>query len=464
MLLAAFVLPHPPLAVPAVGNGQENGIEKTLSSLEQAASEIAALKPESIIFVTPHSVSYSDYIHISPGDRAEGDLGSFAAKKISFNKEYDTKLISVIEKSASKANIYAGTMGEKDNRLDHGVMVPMWFIDKAYPHYKCIRISHSGMDNLTHYKFGQCIAEAIQEAGRRVVLIASGDLSHKLKTDGPYGFSEEGPEYDKKITQALANADFLDMLNISGGLRDRAGDCGYRSFLIMAGCFDKQSVRSNLLSYEGPFGVGYAVASFYPEHTDESRDFGRLYTEHMLKESENAKNAEDAYRSLARRSLEYAVNNGSNLSLPADEFDKLPEEIRLSKAGTFVSLHKGGQLRGCVGTISAATDNIADEIIQNAVSAGLHDNRFEPVTVDELPLLTYKVDVLGEAEDIGGPEELNVREYGVIVTSGRKRGLLLPNLEGVDTVDEQIAIARQKAGIAEKEKISLQRFKVTRHE
>jgi len=463
-MFAAFVLPHPPLAVPAVGNGQENGIEKTLNSLEQAASEIAALKPDTIIFVTPHSVSYSDYFHISPSDRAEGDLGSFGAEKISFSREYDTQLVSAIEKSTSKANIYAGTMGEKDNRLDHGVMVPMWFIDKVYPNYKCIRISQSGMDNLTHYKFGQCISEAIQEVGRRVVLIASGDLSHKLKTDGPYGFVEEGPKYDNEITQALAGANFLDMLNISGVLRDQAADCGHRSFLIMAGCFDKQSVRGNLLSYEGPFGVGYAVASFYPEHTDESRDFGHIYSEQMLKASKDAKNAEDAYRSLARKSLEYAVNNGSNLKLSPEEFDKLPEEIRLSKAGAFVSLHKGGQLRGCVGTISAATDSVADEIIQNAVSAGLHDNRFEPVTVDELPWLTYKVDVLGDPEDIRGPEELDVREYGVIVTSGRKRGLLLPNLEGVDTVDEQIAIAQRKAGISEKENISLQRFKVTRYE
>ena len=463
-MLAAFALPHPPLAIDRVGRGQEKQIQTTLDSYEQIASEIANLQPETIIYVTPHNISYADYFHISPGETAKGDFGAFGVKGVSLQVGYDKPLISAIEKKAKLAGIHAGTKGEKDNRLDHGVMVPMWFIDKAYPNYKCVRISQSGMDNFTHYKFGQCIEQAVKDENRRAVLIASGDLSHKLKADGPYGFAKEGPEYDKSITQALSSADFLAVFNISEKLRDRAADCGYRSFLIMAGCFDKQGVRANLLSYEGPFGVGYAAASFYPEGKDEQRDFAGLYAEQAQRAAEAAKKAEDAYRSLARKSLEHTVKNRSDLKLSPDELASLPDEMKNKRAGTFVSLHKNGQLRGCVGTISATTKSVADEIIQNAISAGLHDNRFEPVAEEELPWLTYKVDILGDAEDIDSPNELDVKRYGVIVTSGRKRGLLLPNLEGVDTVGEQIAIARRKAGISEKEKITLQRFEVIRHE
>ena len=463
-MTAAYALPHPPLAVENIGRGQEKDIKKTLQSFERIAKEIADIKPETIIFITPHNVSYADYFHISPGDTAKGDFGQFGAKNVSFQKEYDKALISAIERYASQAGIYAGTLGEKDNRLDHGVMVPMWFIDKSYSNYKCVRISQSGMDPLTHYQFGQCIAQAVKDEGRNVVLIASGDLSHKLKTDGPYGYAEEGPVYDTYITEALDKADFMALFSLPEKLHERAADCGYHSYLIMAGCFDKQIVKSSLLSYEGPFGVGYAAASFYPNGIDESRCFGLMYEKQILTETEEAKSTEDAFRSLARKSLEYAVNNGVSLRLAQDEYLNLPDEMRNTKAGTFVSLHKAGQLRGCVGTISATTNCIADEIIQNAVSAGLHDNRFEPVTPDELIWLTYKVDVLGDAEDIDSAAELDVKQYGVIVTNGMKRGLLLPNLEGIDTVDEQIAIARRKAGISENERITLQRFEVTRHE
>jgi len=463
-MLAAFALPHPPLAVNRVGRGQEKDIEKTLQAFEKIASEIAEIQPETIIFITPHNTSYADYFHISPGDAAKGDFGSFGAKDASFKKMYDKPLISAIERRAAQAGIFAGTRGERDSRLDHGVMVPMWFIDKAYTDYKCVRISQSGMEPLIHYQFGKCIEQAVEDEHRRAVLIASGDLSHKLKTDGPYGFTEEGPEYDAYVTNALKEADFMAIFNVPEKLRDRAADCGYRSYLIMAGCFDRQKVKANLLSYEGPFGVGYAVVSFYPGGADDARDFERIYAEQTLKAAAQAKNAEDAYQSLARKSLEHMVINRREFKPGPDGYKNLPGEMKNTRAGVFVSLHKNGQLRGCIGTISATANCIADEIIQNAISAGLHDSRFQPVTADELPRLTYKVDVLGDAEDISDPAELDVKRYGVIVTNGKRRGLLLPNLEGIDTVQEQIAIAKRKAGIGDNEKITLQRFEVIRHE
>jgi len=184
------------------------------------------------------------------------------------------------------------------------------------------------------------------------------------------------------------------------------------------------------------------------------------FEETTLAESRDRQRTEDEYRSLARQSLEYKVRNGGDLPLPKG----LPGELLSNKAGVFVSLHKNGRLRGCVGTIGPTTGHIADEIIQNAVSAGLNDNRFEQVTEAELPFLTYKVDVLSAPEPISGPDELDVVRYGVIVSSGYKRGLLLPDLDGVDTVEEQIRIARSKAGISAGEKIKLERFEVIRHE
>ena len=172
---------------------------------------------------------------------------------------------------------------------------------------------------------------------------------------------------------------------------------------------------------------------------------------------------EDAYVSLARRSLEHYVRTRRMISLDTVK-DELPEEMLDTRAGTFVSIHKNGALRGCIGTIGPVCRNVAEEIIQNAVSAGIHDPRFPSVMEEELCRLVYSVDVLGETQPISGTEELDVKHYGVIVTKGQRRGLLLPNLDGVDTVEEQLEIAKQKAGIdADDMDVRLERFQVIRH-
>ena len=146
-----------------------------------------------------------------------------------------------------------------------------------------------------------------------------------------------------------------------------------------------------------------------------------------------------------------------------DKWSDMDDEMFTRRAGTFVSIHKDGALRGCIGTILPTTSCIADEIMQNAISAGTNDPRFPMIKEDELPYLEMSVDVLDEPEPIDSPDQLDVKRYGVIVTHGRKRGLLLPNLDGVDSIEQQIDIARQKAGIYEDEDYSLERFEVIRH-
>ena len=143
--------------------------------------------------------------------------------------------------------------------------------------------------------------------------------------------------------------------------------------------------------------------------------------------------------------------------------EDLPAELLQRRAGAFVSIHKQGQLRGCIGTIGPTRDCLAREIVENAVSACSRDPRFDPVRPEELKWLEIHVDVLGEPEDISSEAELDVKRYGVIVSSGHRRGLLLPDLDGVDTPEEQVAIARRKGGIGPKEKVRLQRFEVVRH-
>jgi AmmeMemoRadiSam system protein A len=170
---------------------------------------------------------------------------------------------------------------------------------------------------------------------------------------------------------------------------------------------------------------------------------------------------QDPYVMLAKETLELYVRTGKRPDI--HDYD-LPKEMTDKKAGVFVSIKtKAGQLRGCIGTIYPYAKNIAEEIVNNAISAGTRDPRFYPVREEELSDLVYSVDVLMEPEKIESLNELDVKKYGVIVRKGFRSGLLLPDLEGVDTPEDQVRIALMKAGIGPHENYTMERFEVVRH-
>ena len=466
-ILAGFMVPHPPMIVPAVGRGSEKQVEKTTRAYEQVAEEIAALQPDTIIITSPHATMYADYFHISPGKGARGDFGQFRARQESFQVDYDMELTALISALAREKGFPAGVMGERDKKLDHGTMVPLYFIRKAYPAVdaqtrvcRIVRIGLSGLPLTEHYRLGQMIREAVDTLGRRAVFVASGDLSHKLQSYGPYGYAAEGPQYDERIMDVCSRAAFGELFDFEESFCEKAAECGHRSFVIMAGAFDGLSVKAAQLSHEDVTGVGYGICTFYPGEPDDGRHFLAQYLVKAQEKLTTARAQEDPYVQLARKTVEMYVRDRVRPEVPED----LPTEMLATRAGAFVSIHEHGKLRGCIGTISPVRSCVAQEIIDNAVSASTRDPRFDPITADELEWLEISVDVLGAPEPIGSPAELDVKRYGVIVTKGTKRGLLLPDLDGVDTVEQQIAIAKSKAGIGEWERnVQLERFEVVRH-
>jgi AmmeMemoRadiSam system protein B len=262
---AAFIVPHPPLIVPQIGRGEEKKVSATISAYQQAAEQIAEIKPETIIISSPHSVMYYDYFHISPGAGAQGSFERFRAPQVKFNEQYDEALVKRICEIADREGFPCGTKGERDSELDHGTMVPLWFIRNKYKGGKIVRIGLSGLPYKDHYKLGQIIAEAVDSEKSNIVIIASGDLSHKLQDYGPYGFAKEGPEYDKKIMDVMGRAAFDELLEFDEDFCDRAAECGHRSFVIMAGAWDGSKVTPKVYSHEDVTGVGYGICSFYPE-------------------------------------------------------------------------------------------------------------------------------------------------------------------------------------------------------
>jgi len=456
---AAFMVPHPPMIIPEVGRGSEAQIKETTRAYEQIAGEIAACKPETIIIISPHSIMYSDYFHISPGRRAKGSFVEFGAGQVKFTEDYDEELVNQICLTAAEEQFPAGTLGERSAKLDHGTMVPLFFIRRAYDDFRIVRIGLSGLPLTDHYRFGMMIREAVEAVGRRTVIVASGDLSHKLQEYGPYGYAAEGPEYDRRVMDVCGRAAFGELLTFDEVFCEKAAECGHRSFVIMAGAFDGIQVRGKALSHQDVTGVGYGICTFYPEGEDAERYFLEKHLQKKEEELSAQAAKSDSYVRLARKSLEAYIRNRKTIPVP----DDLPEEMLKTRAGAFVSIHKHGKLRGCIGTIAPTAENVAKEIIRNAISASTQDPRFDPVTEEELKWLEINVDVLGEPERISSLAELDVRRYGVIVSCGHKRGLLLPDLDGVDTPEQQVSIAMKKGGIRENEPYVLERFEVVRH-
>ncbi|SHI33424.1 AmmeMemoRadiSam system protein A [Parasporobacterium paucivorans] len=437
-IVQTFIVPHPPLIIPAIGEGRETEIQATIDAYHEIAREIARIKPDTIILTSPHSAFLPDYIHISPGESASGDFSQFGCPKVRMSVQYDSDFAWKLSLLAESKGIPAGTQEERDPSLDHGVLVPLFFVNKYYKDYRLVRIGISGLSYETHYELGICIAEIAEQSDKKTVFIASGDLSHVLKKDGPYGYQKEGPAFDKQVTDIIRSGKIHEFLDFPEDFSSRAAECGLRSFIMMAGSLDGRNLVSKLLSYEGPFGVGYAVGSFKPEQDV----------------------VEDEYARLARMSLEHFILSHKKMSRPKS----LSPELTQKKAGVFVSLKIDGALRGCIGTVAPTTDCIADEIIQNAVSAGTEDPRFYPVSKEELDQLSYSVDVLSPFEKVSSTDDLDPLRYGVMVTYKERRGLLLPHLDGVNTVDEQLEIALRKGGIQPHENYRIERFEVVRHQ
>ncbi len=458
-ILAAVAVPHPPLIFPEVGHGREQQIEKTIESYRHAMKFLASYKPDTVILVSPHTEVYADYFHVSGGFGSEGNFAAFGAPQVKVRVEYDHEFVTALELACSSQNFACGTKGERDPALDHGSLIPLKFLNEVWTDYKVVRIGISGLSLSQHYKLGQIIRSVAEDLGRRTVFIASGDLSHKLLDDGPYGFAPEGPVFDARITKDLDQGDFGDLLEFEPQFCDAAGECGHRSFVMMAGALDGKAVESKLLSYEGPFGVGYGVAEFAVKGEDENRRFGESYAEKKKQKIAALREKEDGFVSFARRCVEAFVKTGKKLEFP----DDLPEELLNNKAGAFVTLKINGVLRGCIGTIEPVRENLAREIWHNAVSACSEDPRFKPVRPDELDDIVYSVDVLTPARPVTDITSLNPKVDGIIVQNGNRRGLLLPDLDGIDTVEQQIAIARQKAGIAPSEPVNMFSFQVERH-
>ncbi|AZR71934.1 AMMECR1 domain-containing protein [Anoxybacter fermentans] len=462
-IVFAGLSPHPPLLIPEIGRRDRERVSLTDQALKKLAGLLTQSKPDVLVIISPHGPVFSDAIAILHKHILKGDFGQFGAPHVSFTEEIDLEFITEIEKTSREQDIMVVLMGDKEckqynitGKLDHGVMVPLYYFREFGLDAPLVPITMGMLPYEDLYRFGALLTKVSKKLDKKIAVIASGDLSHRLTPEAPAGYNPHGKEFDEFLVKALKKYKVEDLFELDPKLIEKAGECGLRPIIIMLGALDGLEVDSEVISYEGPFGVGYCVAAFTPTDKEIPSKIDLLYK----KRSDRLKGIREKEHPLVRLARQTIANHleGKKTSPP----EELTPEMK-KKAGVFVSIKKHGQLRGCIGTTAPTQENVAQEVIQNAISAAFYDPRFFPIEKDELDELTISVDVLSEPEPIESIKELDPVRYGVIVKQGNKTGLLLPDLEGIDTPEQQVEIAKRKAGIITDDNIKLYRFKVTRY-
>ena len=318
------------------------------------------------------------------------------------------------------------------HQYEHSIEVQLPFLQYFKPDIRIVPITYAYASGAAYQEIGRKIARAIKDLNREVVIMASSDMTH-------YEPQESAQKKDMQAIEAILDLNEEELLRRVGELN--ISMCGYAPAV-------------SLISAAKELGAKGAELVMYQTSGDTSGDYSSVvgYAGITIKATETHPMVK-----LARRAVETYMREGKVLK-PVETAPEMK-----GRAGVFVSIHKLGALRGCIGTIEPTQLTVAEEIVDNAVSSATRDPRFSAITTGELGQLSYSVDVLTKPKLVADESQLDPKKYGLIVESGYRRGLLLPDLEGVEDVERQIDVCRQKGGIAPDEPVKLFRFEVKRY-
>lgn len=459
-LVFAGIAPHPPIMVPEVGREAIAEVRNSIDAMAELTARVIASGAETVIIISPHGPLAADAFIAYEGPQLYGDFANFRAPATAIHAELDEELLTEIARAAAEQELSVARIN--GHELDHGTAVPLYFLQRNGWTGRVIALGYTFLSHEDHVRFGKCIGKAIEKVGRSVAFIASGDLSHRLKRDAPAGFNPDAHLFDEEVVDAIRSCCTIRIVDIDQEMRRMAGECGYRSMLVAIGVAEGANSNCEVISYEAPFGVGYMVAQLAGIANVSSARSVPSASADGLSEPEGVQSTDlvKAIPALARHTVETFVTSGAVIDPP-----KNLSEFFKARAGCFVSIKtRDGDLRGCIGTIDPVKPTLVEEIIFNAISSATRDPRFSPVRANELPDLKYSVDVLSAPEPTT-LSDLDPKIYGVIVEdeSGLRRGLLLPNLSGVDSVTKQVEIASRKADIPNDAPVKLFRFRAERY-
>lgn len=263
-IVAAGIAPHPPLIIPEIGKGELKKVESTVEALRKLSRETADASPETTIIITPHGPMHRDAPVILSSSQLKGDFSRFFAPGVGLKAENDEELLQAIRGKSAEEGIEVLFQEESGNELDHGVTVPLYYLQEAGTGGRIVPISFPLQPYSELFRFGRTLKRAVDSLGRKTAVIASGDLSHRLTKGAPAGYHPHGKEFDENLVEYIRHYNVEAIMNMDQDLVSDAGECGMRSIVITLGVLEEVRVEVEVMSYEGPFGVGYLVALFRP--------------------------------------------------------------------------------------------------------------------------------------------------------------------------------------------------------
>lgn len=253
------ICPHPPLLLPTIGKEQAEKLQQTKQAFKKLEEELYLAKPDTILIISPHGIISPEIFHLNLAEKFYSNLGDFGDFKTKLEKQGDIALASTIKQAAEIEDVPVSTISNQE--LDHGTVIPLYFLTQHLENTKILPVSYSLLSLEEHYNFGKFLYRELIRNSKRVAIVASGDLSHRLSENSPAGFSALGEKFDTTLKSLLKAKDSVGILNLDPNLICESGECGLRSILILLGIFSELNYNPEILSYEAPFGIGYLVAN-----------------------------------------------------------------------------------------------------------------------------------------------------------------------------------------------------------
>lgn len=445
-IVFAGLMPHAPILVPGVGGESLYQARATATAMSTVAGHVLATEPDTVVVISPHSPRQPGAFGLWATPRVRGSLSRFGSPEDAVDLPLDQDFASRLEIEGDRRGVRIWRISR--GALDHGALVPLCYLTAEGWHGRTVVVGlnfphEGGLEEL-----GQAIAATAKHLQRRTAIIASGDMSHRLTCTAPSGYDPEAHRFDETFIGLLRDAAVRKLGQIDPALQERAAEDVVDATAVAVAASEYRTAGHEVLSYEGPFGVGYGVAILF-----ETPNFRAAGAPGEGGSGEVVSLLSDL-PGIARRAVEAKLQGQ-------------PEKPSFSVQGEVAGRHavfvtvrtNDGKLRGCRGVTTPGAENLVWETWYSAVAAAFFDSRFPSVTADELPRLRFTVTVLGDLEPAVSLGELDPAVYGVLVHAddGRK-GVLLPGIAGIDTVPDQLAVARHKAGIADDEAVRIDRF------
>jgi AmmeMemoRadiSam system protein A len=430
----AVLMPHAPVLVEPVGGRRIREVAGTVAAMQRVARRVVETKPDAVVVISPHSPRRSGAFGIWTGPLLEGSFDQFGAPEAIVTLPDAQELSDEIAAQIKARKLATWEIAPRP--LDHGALVPLWFLGEAGWKGPTVVISLNYPHEGGLFELGDAITQAARQRHERVAVVASGDMSHALQPGAPCGFHPRAKDFDHQFIDLLRAGRIRETGELDPDLQELASEDVVDSTLIAGAAARWRTDGHEVLSYEGPFGVGYGVAVLF-----DANQLGKDGTGESLPR-------------LARESVESSFLS-RNTAPTSDKNSYLARQH-----GVFVTLHRrSGELRGCVGTLLPKWRDVLEETWHMAREAAFNDGRFPPLKEHELAEVIFEVSVIHDLEPVDSLDDLDPARYGVLLTTpDGRRAALLPGIPEIKSVDEQLRIARQKGRIGEDESVRIQRF------